>query len=51
MTKQEKVRSYYERGLWSEKRVFDAVGCGWITSEEFEAITGVPYPAGEDGNA
>ena len=43
MSKYETVRRYYERGLWSIKRVRDAVVKGWITEAQFEEITGVPY--------
>lgn len=41
--KYEKVKSYYDRGLWSVERVRNAVMKGWITAEEFETITGQPY--------
>jgi uncharacterized XkdX family phage protein len=37
------VKNYYERGLWSEKRVHDAVEKGWITAEEYKEITGEDY--------
>ncbi len=37
-----KVKDYYERGLWSSKRVYNAVG-KWITAEEYEEITGQAY--------
>ena len=43
MSKYETVRRYYERGLWSIKRVRDAVVKGWITEAQFEEITGVQY--------
>lgn len=39
----EKVKGYYNRGLWSKKQVHDAVGKGWITAEEYEIIVGEPY--------
>ena len=39
----EKVKNYYEKGLWSIDRVHNAVVKGWITPEEFEEITGQPY--------
>ena len=42
-TKFEKVKDFYERGLWNISRVRDAVVKGWITAEEFETITGQPY--------
>lgn len=41
--KYEMVKSLYDRGLWKINRVRDAVEKGWITAEEFEEITGVPY--------
>ena len=48
-SKYDKVRSYYERGLWSINRVRDAVAKDWITREQFEEITGVPYKGDSDG--
>lgn len=39
----EKVKSYYDRGLWNETRVANAVIKGWITEDEYEEITGSPY--------
>ena len=39
----EKVKSYYERGLWDTSRVRNAVIKGWITAEEYFIITGEPY--------
>lgn len=39
----EKVKMYYDEGLWSEYRVGEAVKKGWITEEEFEIIVGKPY--------
>ena len=39
----EKVRYYYEKGLWPKTRVKDAVIRNWITEEEYEAITGEVY--------
>lgn len=37
------VKNYYESGLWKMKRIRNAVEREWITAEEFEIITGVPY--------
>lgn len=37
------VKKYYKNGLWSITMVKNAVVKGWITSEEFEAITGEEY--------
>lgn len=42
-TKFDKVKDFYERGLWGISRVRDAVIKGWITAKEFEDITGEPY--------
>ena len=39
----EKVKSYYDKGLWKESRVHEAVAKGWITAEEYEEIVGEPY--------
>lgn len=42
-SKFDKVKSYYERGLWDIVRVRNAVVKGWITAEEFFMITGEIY--------
>lgn len=34
----EKVKEYYDNGLWSKEKVFNAVG-RWITEEEYKEIT------------
>ena len=39
----EKVKSYYDTGLWSEERVRNMVIKGIITEEEFYDITGEFY--------
>jgi hypothetical protein len=39
----EKVKGYYDSGLWKESRVRDAVEKGWITVAEFTEITGIEY--------
>lgn len=36
----EKIKRYYELGLWSEQRVRDAVAKGVIDGQQFKAITG-----------
>ena len=41
----EKVKFYYDNGLWDKTRVADAVVKHWITAEEYELITGEPYEA------
>lgn len=43
MKKFEKVKSYYERELWTIEMVRNAVAKSWITSEEYELITGETY--------
>lgn len=37
-----KVKEYYDRGLWSKTRVKNAV-CKWITADEYKEITGEDY--------
>lgn len=39
----EKVKKYYDRGLWKKAAVRSAVVKEWITAEEYEEITGEPY--------
>lgn len=39
MNKFEKVKKYYDSGLWNINQVRNAVTKGWITLEEFEIIT------------
>ena len=39
----EKVKTYYDKGLWNITQVRNAVIKGWITAEEFEEITGQPF--------
>lgn len=46
-SKFEKVRSYYERGLWGVERVRNAVIHGWITAEEYYIITGEFFAEGD----
>ena len=41
----QKVKGYYERGLWNEARVKNAVKKGAVSAEEFRAITGNDYSA------
>lgn len=38
-----KVKNYYDKGLWNLTMVRNAVVKNWITAEEFEQITGEPY--------
>ena len=39
----EKIKQYYDKGLWSEGWVRNAVVKGVITAAQFEEITGQPY--------
>ncbi len=39
----EKVKSYYDRGLWNTEMVRNAVIKEWITKKEFKEITGEAY--------
>ena len=39
----EKIKKYYNTGLWSEERVRNMVVKGVITEEEFYEITGKFY--------
>ena len=41
--KYEKVKVYFDKGLWNEEMVRNAVNKGWITEEEFTEITNKPY--------
>ncbi|MBQ6972376.1 MAG: XkdX family protein [Synergistaceae bacterium] len=36
----EKIKKYYEAGVWSEQRVREAVAKNIITPEQFKKITG-----------
>ena len=39
----EKIKKYYDAGVWSEQRVRDAVAKGVITAEQFKEITDKNY--------
>lgn len=39
----EKIKKYYEAGVWSEHRVRDAVSKKAITAEQFKEITSKDY--------
>ena len=38
----DKVKNYYDNGLWTKTQVYNAVG-KWITEEEYKEITGEDY--------
>lgn len=42
----DKVKNYYDNGLWNIDKVWNAVG-KWITEDEYKEITGFVYPAKE----
>ena len=35
-----KIKKYYDEGLWTERRVRDAVSKGVISADQFKEITG-----------
>lgn len=39
----EKLKGYYEAGLWTAKQIGDAVSKGWLTAGEYREITGKGY--------
>ena len=39
------IKNNYDRGLWSKVAVRIAVTKGIITREQYQEITGEPYPA------
>ena len=43
--KYQKVKKYFDGGLWTLEMVKNAVVKEWITAEEFEQITGEVYGA------
>lgn len=40
----DKIKYYYDNGLWSIDRVWNVVGKA-ITEDEYFEITGIEYPA------
>ncbi len=41
----EKIKAYYESGIWSKQMVANAVVKGVITAEQYKEITGEAYVA------
>ena len=39
----EKIKAWYESGLWTKAMVRNAVRKGKITAEQYELIVGEPY--------
>lgn len=42
-TKGKKAQNFYKKGFWNMKMMKNVVKKGYITAEEFEAITGEAY--------
>lgn len=40
----EKIAKWYKQGLWTKEMVANAVAKGKLTPEDYEDITGEPYP-------
>ena len=38
----EKIKYWYDKGLWDKEKVYKAVGKELITAAEYEEITGEP---------
>ena len=34
------VKEFFDKGIWSEEKVREAVAKNWITAAEFQTITG-----------
>jgi len=45
MTWFNRIKGFYEKGLWPIEWVADAVVVGKITAEQYKEITGEPYTA------
>lgn len=45
MTWFERIKRFYNAGLWTKEMVADGVVYGKITAEQYEEIVGEPYPA------
>lgn len=39
----DKIKKYYDTGLWNKERVRNVVGKGFITADEYEMIVGEKY--------
>ena len=42
-SKFDRVKDFYDRGLWRRSRVHDAVVKDWITAAQYEEITGEAF--------
>ena len=41
----DKIKRWYEQGLWTAAMAAQAVSKGHLTQEQYRAITGQEYPA------
>ena len=39
----QKIKEYYDKGLWNDEMVRNAVIKGKITQDEYKEITGIEY--------
>lgn len=39
----EKIKRFYDYGLWTTEQVREAVVCNKITEQEYQSITNEPY--------
>ena len=39
----EKIKNYYDKGLWNKKMVYNMVGKNFISEDEYKIITGEEY--------
>lgn len=39
----QKIKEYYDKGLWNDEMVKNAVIKGKITQDEYKEITGIEY--------
>lgn len=47
----DKIKSYYNSGMWSAEMVSNAVAKGKITESEYREITGESYSGGSVGSS
>jgi len=41
----DRIKKFYDQGLWTKEMVADGVRMGRITAAQYEEIVGEPYPA------
>lgn len=42
----DKIKSYYDKGLWNKARVKNMVTKGVVTEDEYQLIVGEPFSMG-----